>query len=183
MAYDFSSLKKKIADIENWLTQEFSSIRTGRATPALLDTIRVESYGTKVPLNQVGTTLVEDARTLRITPWDPSQSKEIEKAISMANLGVSVSVDDRGLRVFFPELTAERRTILLKLMKEKLEEARVSLRSERDRVWADIQQQEKQKSFGEDEKFRYKDEMQKLIDAGGEKLDAHAQRKEKEILS
>jgi ribosome recycling factor len=183
MAYNFSPLKDRIKEVQEWLSKEFTSIRTGRATPALLDSVQVESYGARMPISQVGSISVEDPRTLRISPWDVSQVKEIEKAIIAANLGVSVSVDDKGARVFFPELTSERRTILMKLAKERLEDARVSLRKERDQVWNEIQAKEKEGGMGEDEKFRYKDEMQKYIDEANKKLEELFEKKEKEITS
>lgn len=183
MSYNFSNLKQKIKDVEEHLKNEYLGIRTGRASPALLDSIRVESYGSKLPVNQVAAISIEDARTLRISPWDNTQIKEIEKAITNSNLGVSISVDDKGIRIFFPELTSERREVLIKLVKEKLEGARISLRGERDHTWTDIQNQEKEGGMGEDEKFRYKDEMQKIVDDANNALEAVAERKEKEILS
>ena len=181
MAYDFKPLKDKIKDIQDWLTREMSSIRTGRATPLLLDGIQVDAYGSRMPVNQVANISVEDARCLRITPWDMTQAKEIEKAILQADLGVSVSADDKGVRVIFPELTGERRTILIKLAKERLEDARVSLRKERESVWSDIQAAEKEGGMGEDDKFRYKEEMQKHIDESNKKFDELFEKKEKEI--
>ncbi|OGG54732.1 ribosome recycling factor [Candidatus Kaiserbacteria bacterium RIFCSPHIGHO2_02_FULL_49_11] len=183
MAYDFSPLKKKVADTEEWLKKEYQGIRTGRATPTLLDGVLVESYGSRMPLIQVGSVSVEDARTIRIAPWDQSQIKAIEKGVTDANLGVGVSADERGVRVTFPELTSERRGALMKIAKDKLEDARVSLRGERDRVWSDIQKKEKESEISEDEKFRYKDEMQKLVDEGNKKLDILAEKKRAEIES
>ena len=132
MAYDFKELKQKIEDTGTWLTEEYFGIRTGRATPALLDSVRVEAYGSKMPLNQVATISVEDARLLRVTPYDATLSKDIERAITQSDLGVSVGVDDRGIRVSFPELTAERRVQLLKLVGDKREDARISVRKLRE---------------------------------------------------
>lgn len=181
MAYDFKPFEKRIKEIEESAAKELSSIRTGRAAPAILDGIQVESYGARVPIVQVATVGVEDARTIRITPWDMSNAKEIEKAIIAANLGLSVGADEKGVRVSFPELTAERRVQLLKLAKEKIEEIRTELRAARDLVWNDIQKQEKDKLMTEDEKFRSKDEMQKRVDAANKAFDAALERKEKEI--
>lgn len=183
MAYNFSSLKQSIKEVEEWLKKEHSGIRTGRATPAILDGVMVESYGSKMPVNQIGNITSEGARSLRITPWEISQAKAIEKAILVSDLGLSVSVDDKGVRVTFPELTTERRNSLIKIVKQKLEDARVSLRGERDKAWEDIQTKEKEGGMGEDEKFRLKNEMQKLIDEGNKNLDEITSRKEKEILS
>jgi ribosome recycling factor len=181
MAYDFKGFEKKIKEIDERLGRDLSGVRTGRATPAILDGIQVESYGTRMGIEQVATVAVSDARSLQIVPFDPLLGKEIEKAITQANLGLSVGMDEKGVRVFFPELTAERRVSLLKVAKEKVEEARTSLRSARDEVWSDIQRQEKDKKISEDEKFRHKDEMQKKTDAANKNFDQALERKEKEI--
>ena len=181
MAYDFKPLEKRIKEVDERLGRDLGGIRTGRAAPAVLDAVLVESYGTRVHLNQVASIVAEDARTLRITPYDLGQSKEIEKAITIANLGISVGMDERGVRVSFPELTAERRASLIKLAKEKLEEARTSLRSARDEVWSDIQKKEKDGQMSEDDKFRAKDEMEKRVKAANQKFDGALERKEKEM--
>lgn len=163
--------------------KEYGGLRTGRATPALLDRVMVEAYGSKLPLQQVATISPEDARTLRVSSWDASQNKAIEKAITAANLGISVSADEKGVRVFFPELTAERRVLLIDNARERLEEARITLRLARDDAWSDIQKHERDGEMSEDEKFRYKDEMQKLIDAANEEAQKLFEKKEKEIAS
>jgi ribosome recycling factor len=181
MAYDFKPLEKKISDIVTRASKELAGIRTGRAAPAILDGITVESYGSRVPINQVAGVSVEDARTLRIAPWDASLGKEIEKAIMQANLGLSVALDERGVRVAFPELTAERRASLVKLAKEKVEECRATLRKARDEVWSDIQQKERDGDMPEDDKFRAKDDMQKRIDAANKQFDDLLERKEREM--
>jgi ribosome recycling factor len=181
MPYDFTHLKQKIEEIKAWLVKEYASIRTGRATPIFLDNITVEAYGSKMPIKQLANITVEDARTLRIVPWDTSHIKNIEKAITSANLGVTVGVDERGIRVSFPELTTERRAALLKAAKGKLEQTRISLRTERDRAWSDIQNKERAGDISEDDKFRLKDEMQKIIDEANKALEELAERKEAEI--
>ena len=183
MAYDFKPFEKRIKEIEERAARELSGIRTGRATPAILDAVLVESYGTRVPIIQVATVNVEDARTIRVTPWDMGNAKEIEKAIMQANLGLSVGADERGVRVNFPELTADRRAQLLKLAKEKVEELHTELRVARDHVWSDIQKKEKDGDMPEDDKFRAKDEMQKRVDAANKNFDAALERKEKEIAA
>jgi ribosome recycling factor len=183
MAYDFKPFEKRIKEIEERLAKELSGVRTGRATPAVLDGVQVESYGSRMGIAQVATVTAEDARSLRITPFDPSTIKEIEKAITAANLGLSAGSDERGVRVFFPELTSERRVSLLKVAKEKVEEIRQMLRAARDEVWNDIQAKEKAKEMSEDDKFRNKDEMQKRVDAANAAFDAALERKEKEIAS
>ena len=183
MTYDFKELKEKVKGAEEWLKKEYTTLRTGIASPAILDGVQVESYGTRLPINQVANIGIEDARVIRITPWDKSQTKEIEKAITVANLGVSVGSDEKGVRVFFPELTGERRELLIKTAKAKLEDARVNLRGFRDDVWGDIQQKEKDGDMTEDEKFRGKNDMQKIIDDSNAALETLFAKKEKEINS
>jgi len=179
--YDFGNYKKRIKDIEEWLGNEFLGLQTGRATPAILDKVLVDAYGGKMAIRDVASITTEDARTLKISPWDASLGKAIEKGISSAELGLSVSVSDTGIRASFPALTAETRQSLLKLAGARLEDARVSLRKEREEVWQDIQKKEKQKEISEDEKFRLKDEMQELTDEANQKLDKLGEMKEKEI--
>ncbi|HEY4495815.1 MAG TPA: ribosome recycling factor [Candidatus Paceibacterota bacterium] len=183
MTYDFSSFKKKTKDIDEHLKKEFASIRTGRAMPMILDNVSVESYGSRLSIKELGNIIVEDARTLKITPWDGTQLKNIEKAIISANLGLSVSISDVGIRVFFPELTAERRESIMKVAKEKLEQAKVAMRQERDRIWKEIQEKEKAGGMGEDEKFRLKNELQKEVDLANKNFDEQFTKKEKEILN
>lgn len=181
MAYDFSKLKKNIQETEEWLSREFSTIRTGRASIALLDSVKPEVYGARTPLQQVGSVTVEDARTIRIVPWDKGNGKGIEKAITEADLGVSVVVDDSGLRVVFPELTAERRTLLQKVAGEKCEQARITLRGHRTDTLKDIDAVEKEGGMGEDEVKRLKEEVQKMIDVGQKELDGALAKKQAEI--
>lgn len=183
MPYNFAPFKKSIIEVETWLQKEFAGIRTGRATPSLLDGVNVEAYGSKMSLPQIASMATEDARTLRVAPWDRSQVKAIEKAITLANLGVSVSVDEQGLRVHFPELTSERRQALVKIAKERSEQARISLRVERDKVWSTIQDEERAGALSEDVKFVAKDELQRMVDAAHETFDAMLKRKHNEIMS
>jgi ribosome recycling factor len=181
MAYDFSALDTHIKETGEWLTREFSGIRTGRASPALLDAVRVNVYGARTPLSQMGSVSIEDARTLRVVPWDKDFLKEAEKAIIDEDLGVSVSADDLGLRVFFPELTAERRTMLLKLANDRMEQARITLRGHRTDALKLLESSEKEGGMGKDEIFRLKEEIQKKIDAGTAALDALMKKKHDEI--
>lgn len=179
--YDFSQLTAQITEAQEWLRKEYQGLRTGRATPSLLDSIQIESYGSRVPLNQVANIGVEDARTLRISPWDASQVKDIEKAVTAADLGVGVSSDSSGVRISFPELTADRRDTLVKMAKAKLEDARQSVRGIREETWGDIQAQEKAGEMSEDDKFRAKDELQKHIDTGNTALEELFNKKQEEI--
>lgn len=174
-------MKKRLSDVIDWLQKEYTGIRTGQASPGLLDSIRVESYGAMLPLQQVGSVGIEDARTLRISPWDLSQVKSIEKALHEADLGVSVAGDSSGIRVIFPELTSERRVQLQKLAKTKMEEARISVRSVRDEVMKELERQFKASEIGEDYKFDQKDKIQKDVEEANNKLESLFNNKEREL--
>lgn len=181
MAYNFSEFKRSTETISEWLRKEYTGIRAGRATPSILDSVSVSAYGSSVPVNQVATVTVEGAKTLRITPWDKSVVGAIDSAIRESNLGLSVSIDEAGLRVSFPELSSERRAQLEKLAKEKLEDARIRLRSEREKTLVDIDRKEDSGAISEDDKFRYKSELQKLVDEANTKFEESFERKKKEI--
>lgn len=183
MAYDFNPLKKNLASAEEWLKKELQQIRTGQASPAILDSVKVEVYGAPMGLKEVASVTIEGPRVLRISPWDKSQTKEVEKAITVANLGLSVVVDDQGLRVMFPELTGDRRQQIAKTAKEKLEEAKKQVRGHRDVVVKDLQTKEKEGDMGKDDAFRGKNDTQKLVDEMNKKLDEMYAKKEKELLS
>lgn len=172
---------KRLDEVNDWLQKEYAGIRTGQANPGLLDSVRVESYGTLVPLQQVGSLSIEDARTLRLSMWDASQVKAAEKSLQEADLGVSVVADSSGLRVIFPELTSERRVQLLKLAKSKLEDARVSVKAARDEAMKELERQFKASEVSEDEKFTVKEKIQKSVDDMNAKLEAQYIRKEKEL--
>jgi ribosome recycling factor len=181
MAYNFSQFKQGGEDAVEWLRKEYLGIRSGQANPGILDSVRVDMYGSQMPVNQVASVLGESARSLRITPWDKGALKPLDTAIREANLGVSVSVDDQGLRVSFPELTDDRRQALMKIAKQKLEEARVRVRAEREKVHTDADRQEKAGTMGKDDVFRAKQDLQKMVDAVNASLEDLFNKKEKEI--
>lgn len=176
-----TNIKQKVQETKEWLKKEYSTIRTGQSSPALLDGVKVESYGTFMPLNQVGTIGVEDARTLRVSLWDTSQIAAVEQAIRDADLGVSVMTDSSGVRVVFPELTSERREQLLKLAKSKLEESRIAVRAIRDEAMKQIEKAEKAGDISEDDKFTQKETVQNVIDVINKELDALCAQKEQEL--
>ena len=172
---------QKLQTAVTWLNTEYAGIRTGQATPALLDSVKVESYGSFMPINQVASIGSEDARTLRVSPWDAGLVKALESAIRDADLGVSVVADSSGLRVIFPELSGERRIQMLKIGKGKLEDARVSVRALRDDAMKALEKLEKEGGMGEDEKFAKKDIIQKQVEAVNRELDMLYAKKEVEI--
>ncbi len=182
MQYNFSNFKNELKKVGEFLSKEYSQLNIGRASPMILDGVSVESYGSYVPLKNVASISIEDPKTLRIAPWDKSQIKSIEKAITSSNLGLSVATDDLGVRVIFPQLTTETRQTLVKVLKEKLEEQRITARKERERVWDEIQKMEKESKMTEDEMFRAKEELQKIITETNGNLEAIFEKKEKEVM-
>lgn len=181
MAYDFKDFDGKLAGAREWLAREYKGLRTGRATPAILDGVSVSAYGSMMPLKQVANIGVEDARTIRVSAFDASVVKDIERAIAAANLGLGTVADGASVRVTFPELTAERREQLVKVAKQKLEEARTTVRVARDECWKDIQEQEREGLLTEDDKFSHKEEMQKKVDAANDELEKAFKVKQEEM--
>jgi ribosome recycling factor len=182
MQYNFSNFKIELKKAEEFLSKEYSQLNIGRASPMVLDGVNVESYGSYVPLKNVATVGIEDPKTLRIAPWDKSQIKGIEKAINASNLGLSVATDDQGIRVIFPQLTTETRQTLVKVLKEKLEEQRITVRHERVIVLEDIEAKKKEAKLTEDEMFAAKEELQKITTEANSNLEAIFEKKEREVL-
>jgi ribosome recycling factor len=182
MQYNFSNFKAELKKVGEFLAKEYSQLNIGRASPMVLDGISVESYGSYVDLKNVASISIEDPKTLRIAPWDKTQIKGIEKAIVGANLGLSVATDDMGIRVIFPQLTTETRQTLVKVLKEKLEESRITVRRERENVLEDIEAKEKEGKMTEDDRFRAKEELQKIINEANADLEAVFEKKEKEVM-
>jgi ribosome recycling factor len=182
MQYNFSNFKNELKKVEGFLVKEYNQLNIGRASPMVLDGISVESYGSHVPLKNTASVSIEDPKTLRIAPWDKNQIKNIEKAIIGANLGLSVATDDLGIRVIFPQLTTETRQSLVKVLKEKLEESRIIARHEREIVFRDIEVKEKEGKLTEDERFRAKEELQKIIGEVNNNLEAIFEKKQREVM-
>ena len=182
MAYDFSSITTQKNTITDWLKSEYRSIQTGRATPQVLDLVHIDMYGSRTQLAHASGITIEDPRTIRVAPWDKSVIGQMEKAINDADLGLSVSSDAEGLRVHFPSLTTETRTKLVKLLKDRLEDARVRVRALREETNKAIDAQAKDRAYGEDEQHQYRDDMQKIVDAANQELEELFQKKEKEVM-
>jgi ribosome recycling factor len=177
------TLKTKSDEVKLWLAKELSTLRTGRATITILDGVFVEAYGSFSPINQLATISVEDAKTIRITPWDKTVVKGIEQAIQKADLGLSVTTNGIDVRVIFPDLTTETRLNLVKQGYKKVEEAKVSIRSERSDAIKKLEQFAKDNSISEDDVKRQKDEIQKSIDTSVAEFDTMGALKEKEITT
>jgi ribosome recycling factor len=161
------------------LQDEFGAIRTGRASPALVEKLRVDYYGSEVPLQQLAGVTVPEARVLVISPYDKGAMKAIEKAIQASDLGVNPSNDGTVIRVKFPELTGERRKNLVKVVKKLAEEARVAVRNVRRHIRQDL---ERDSEISEDEVSRLEKELEKLTHDVVAEIDVMVGHKEKELL-
>jgi len=175
--YNTTNFKSELKKIEEWLSKEFMQVQTGRATPIILDSVMVDSYGSMMPIKNVASISIEDAKTLRISPWDRNHIKTIEKAIQESNLGLSVVSDGDGVRAIFPMLTTENKTKLVKILKDKLEDARISVRKERQGAIDETE------DLTEDEKKRAKDEIQKCVDEANQNLEAIFDKKETDLMN
>lgn len=165
------------------LRREFATVRTGKATPALLDTVRVEAYGSKMPLNQVASVHTPDASLLMVQPFDKTLLAEIERGIQMADLGLNPSNDGNVIRVPIPALTEERRKEYAKLLHKMAEEARVSVRHARKVARDEVQGLMKEHELGEDAGHRQLDEIEKVTHAFTEQIDDLLSRKETEVMA
>ncbi len=163
------------------MTREFSEIRTGRASPTLVEGLHVDYYGTPTLLKQLASISAPDAHLIVIQPWDPKAITEIEKAILKSNLGINPSNDGKVIRLAIPQLSKERRQELAKVVHTMSEEGRVSLRTIRREAKEALEKLEKDKAISEDDKFRGIDELQKHIDKYTAKVDEILKSKEKEI--
>ncbi len=161
---------------------EFASIRTGRATPALLDRLHVDAYGQSVPLKQVAGVSVPDTRTLVIAAWDKGVVSEIKKAIEKSDLGLTPNVDGSSIRLTIPPLNEERRKELAKIVKKKGEDGKVAVRNVRHKAHDEIKTRLKEHEITEDDNKRMQDALQKLTDRYVKEIDAIVAAKEHEIM-
>lgn len=164
------------------LIDDLAGIRTGRASPALVEKLPVEYYGTPTPLMQLATISVPEPRSLMIKPFDAASLKDIEKAIRVSDLGLNPNSDGKAIHLNLPPLNEERRRELVKHMHHRLEEARIAVRNIRRDLHNDMRDFEKEKMISEDDLERGEDDLQKLTDKYIEEIAKHGQNKEKEIL-
>lgn len=175
--------KDKMAKAVESTRHKFTSIRAGRANVAMLDGVKVEQYGSLMPLNQVGTVSAPEARLLVIDPWDKSIIPAIEKAIMASNVGLTPNNDGRVIRLMVPELTADRRKEYVKLAKSEAEAGKVAVRNIRKDANNGLRKLQKDEEITEDELKKYEDEVQKLTDKTIKDIDALLAVKEKEITT
>jgi ribosome recycling factor len=164
------------------LRNELKRVRTGRAHPSLLEHLRVDYYGSEVPLQQVANVAVEDARTLTVTPWEKNMVPVIEKAIMKSDLGLNPATAGTVIRVPMPPLTEERRKEMTKVVRHEAENARVAVRNVRRDVLGDIKDMLKEKLLSQDDDRRAQDEIQKLTDKYVAEIDQVLAEKEKELM-
>ncbi len=164
------------------MRREFATVRTGKATPALLDTVRVDAYGSKVPLNQVATVSTPEPRLIVIQPWDKSVMTNVERAIQSADLGLNPSNDGDVIRVPIPPLSEERRKDMVRLLHKMAEEGRVSIRHARQEANKELKQLEHDHEISEDEAHRQMDEVQSLTDQYITRIDELMTAKEAEVM-
>ncbi|MDB4947977.1 MAG: ribosome recycling factor [Gemmatimonadetes bacterium] len=164
------------------LRRDFATVRTGKASPALLDSIRVEAYGSMLPLNQVGTVAAPEPRMLTIQPWDKKMLGPVEKAIQMSDLGVNPSNDGNLIRIPLPPLTEQRRKEYAKVLHKMAEDARVSIRQVRKDANDEVKHRQKGEGLSEDDIRREQGEVQKLTDQHIQKVDELLKHKEAEVM-
>jgi ribosome recycling factor len=164
------------------LQNDLMTIRTGRASPALVERLLVEYYGTMTPLNQMASISAPEPRLLTIRPWDASALSTIEKAILRSELGLTPQNDGKLIRMTIPRLTEERRRELVKVVQRRVEEGKISLRNLRRDAIADLREFQKEKMLTEDEFHHGRDQVQELVNKFADKMNELGQRKEQEIL-
>ncbi len=174
--------KSEFQKIIEHTKQELGSIRTNRATPSLVENIKVDVYGTKMPLIQVASITSPEAKQLIIEPWDKNILKDIEKSIKTVSLGLSVANEGNFLRVTMPPMTEETRKEVIKMLHEKLEKGRISIRGLRDNIKEEIVQAERNKEIGEDEKYKLIEELDKLTREYIEEINEIGEKKEEEVI-
>lgn len=179
---DINQHKKEFDKVIEHFKGEAGSIRTGRATSSLVDEITVEHYGGKYQIKELATISVPEPKTILIQPWDKGAIEPIVKAIKNSNLGLNPISDGQGVRLVMPALTEERRKEFIKLLGQKAEEAHIAARRIRGEIWDDAQKKEKKREISENEKFKAKDSLQKIVDEYNKKIEEIQKKKEEELM-
>lgn len=178
-----SSHKAEFDKVMEHYGHELNSVRTGRANPALLSTVAVESYGAKMPLEHIASVSVSDARTLTISPWDKSQLAAIDKAIQVANLGFNPSNDGNVIRITIPAMSEERRKEMVKMVGQIGEKARIGIRNVREDVIKEMKKAEADGKISKDDLTHGQKKLQEVIDKLNEEVKKFAEDKEKEVMT
>jgi len=178
----YEQTKEQMGKSIDALKRDFSTLRTGKVSTNIVDSIKVDYYGTPTALNQVGSVIVTDATTISITPWEKNLLSDIEKAIQEANIGVNPNNDGDFIKLFFPPMTSEQRQEIVKQAKAMTEKAKIAVRNVRKEGNDKIKKLEKAKDISEDESKRGQDEIQKITDASIATIDSLFSAKEADIL-
>jgi len=177
------SRKEDFTKAVEHLKGELSALRTGRANPSLVENITVDAYGVKTPIRGLANITIPDPKTLLIEPWDKSVIKDMEKAIQMANIGINPVNEGTKIRLSMPTMTEESRKEMIKIMGQKLELARISLRNVREAVKDEIAKAEKDKKISEDDKFRFQAELEEFVKKQNDEVKAIGEKKEHELMT
>lgn len=177
------SKKQEFQAPVDYLQKELSSLRTGRANPAVLEDIAVPAYDSTMELKAVASITVQDPTTMLVTPWDKTLLQAVEKAIRDADIGLNPAVEGEAIRISIPPMTEETRMKIVKKSKEMVEEAKVAVRKLREKVREDVIKMEKDKEMGEDEKFKALEELDSLTKEYTAKVDELGTKKENEIMT
>jgi ribosome recycling factor len=177
-----SDSKPKMEKAIEHFREEIGKLRTGRANPAIVENLMVDYYGSKSPLKQIASISVPEPRLIVISPWSKDNLVDIEKAVNEAGLGLNPTNDGQVLRIATPPLNEERRTELVKVLGKYAEDARVFVRQAREEAWDEIQDLVRSKDIAEDDKFKGKDNLQKIVDGYNSKIEEVRGKKEKEIM-
>ena len=175
--------EEKMSKTEQVVVNEFSGVRTGKASAALVENILVEVYGSHMRVRELAGITTPEPRTLTIQPWDAASLHPIEKAIQKSNLGLTPSIQGKVIRIFFPELSQERRQEFVKIIRKMAEDGRVAVRHVRRDAMEQLKKHDHDNSMTEDDKKKAEDEVQKLTDQYSKKIDDHLAHKEKEIIT
>ena len=181
--FDIKELTIKMGKTIASYKKDIATLRTGRANPSMLDLIRIDVYGQKMPINQLASVTIPEPRTISIQVWDKNNVKTVDSEIQKSNLGINPQVDGQILRIHIPQLTEERRVELVKSLKTLGEKGKISIRNIRRESNDNIKKILKEKKISEDESKNFEKEIQKITDQSIEKLDKILSEKEKEILT
>lgn len=175
-------IKPELEKTIEFLKGEIAKIHIGGISPSLIEDTRIEAFGQKLPLKQLASVISEGGRHIVIKPWDSSYIQDIVKSLERGNLNLSLAVEKDLIRINLPPLSEEYRKDLMKIISEKREQARITVRRWRDKAWEEIQEGFRERKISEDDKYRGKDDLQKLVDEYNKKIDEIIEKKKKEIL-
>ncbi len=178
-----NKIKPKLEKTIDYLKNEFLGLQVGRATPSLIENLEVNAYGQNMPLKELAAIQVPEPRIIVIRPWDKEIITNIEAAVRESKLGINPASEEDFIRLNIPPLSEERRKELVRILNEKIEECRISVRRGREEAWREIQEMEKNKEITEDDRYKAKDELQKIIDEYNKKIDEMKKKKEQEIMT